>query len=117
TPTDFDDLMGDIAELIEHAPAPMGADGYSVGIYRLAKLPGDEALLDEARLETTLWQRKIVASWRVRGDRYYDWRRGDGKQKVRALLEEADPTPEAPVTVIEVISTGRAIVRVIQGFE
>lgn len=46
-----------------------------------------------------------------------DWKHGDGKQKIHALLEQADPTPEAPVTVIEVICTGRAIVRTIQMFE
>lgn len=89
----------------------MGADDYSVDIYRLAKLPGDKAELDEARLEATLRQRKIIVSWRVRGDRYYDWKHGDEKRKVRALLKEADPTPEAPVTVIEVICTGRAVAR------
>jgi hypothetical protein len=117
TPTDFDDLMNDIAELIEHAPTPMGADDYSVGIYRLARLPGDEAWLDEARLEATLRQRKIIASWRVWGDRYYDWKRREGKANVRALLEEADPTPGCPVTIIEVICTGRAIARTVREFE
>jgi len=117
TPTDFGDLMSDIAKRIESAPAPMGVDDYHIGIYRLAKLPGDEAGLGEARFDATLRQRKVIASWRVHGDRYYDWKRGDGKQQVRTLLEQADPTPDLPVTVIEVICTGRAVERTLREFE
>src|SRR5262245_41743790 len=32
--TDFEDVMNDIAELIERAPSPLGIDDYSIAFYR-----------------------------------------------------------------------------------
>lgn len=116
TPTDFDDILNDIAELIERAPAPMGVDDYRISAYRLGRLP-NEVSVNESRLHDTLRQRKVVASRRVQGDRYSDWKHGSGKQAARALLEEFDTTPECPVTLIEVICTGRAVAHTLQAFE
>ncbi len=106
---DIDGLLSDVAEMINRAPAPLGFDDYKVIVERLGRLPDDEDRLDLDRAEVTLTQRPVLAMQQATGDRWYDWKRGTGKQDVRALLAQAVPRPEAPMTLVRVVVTGSAL--------
>ncbi len=58
--------------------------------------------------------RPLIATDTIAGDRYYDWRNGCGREEVGDLFRDAVPTAEAPVTLILVAFTGKAIARLVR---
>ena len=108
---EIDGMLADIHEMIVRAPAPFGEDEYAVTVLRLSPMAGDELGLDDERIDATLSSRPVLSQSERRGDRYYDWKRGDGPLAIAALLEQVVPDPSAPVTVVRVRMIGRAIAR------
>jgi hypothetical protein len=105
------ELMEELEELIVRSPSPMGADEYLVTVQRRGLLSGEKCGARGSRKEihASVWDRPLLASESVAGDRYYDWRKGGGKSEFERLLRWADPLPESPMTVILVAFTGKAL--------
>ncbi len=76
---DFDDLLADVSELIERAATPGGLDTYRIEIDRLSPLADEQYGVDDERIGATLHQRKALEYRSSKGDRYYDWKRRQGK--------------------------------------
>ena len=108
---DFDSLLDDIGEQICRAPAPLGADEYFIRTEQLTAVPNEMADMPIEWLEATLPQRKRIASKVVSGDRWYDWKHGQGRQELRAMLALMKPSTEFPVTLIRIVVTGQVIAR------
>lgn len=105
------DLLDEIGELINRAPAPLGLDDYLVRVCQLTAVPGEaveQLTFDQA--DATLGQRRAVAGTTLSGDRWYDWKRGAGRAAVAAVLQRLCPTPHRPVTSVQVAMSG-AVVR------
>ena len=104
---DFDDLMAEINDGIERASAPMGFDRFVIVVERRASLPDDSPDISFERADATCEKRALVGPVRVlRGDRWCDWKRGNSKQELRAMLAEAIPVKEAPITIIRAAVLG-----------
>ncbi len=111
---DVDEILADVSEMINRAPTPLGGDDYIVFVRRLGPLPGEEngARVEFPAFEETLVQREIVARWTLAGNRWRDWKRGNGKERLRRVLEEAQPTRDAPVTIIAAAVEGAVMANI-----
>jgi hypothetical protein len=103
------DLMGDIDEAIRRAPSPMGIDEFFLHIAVCGSRPEDPEhgiglVLDEPR--ATLRIKRFAL------DRYYDWLRGNARERVQSVLEEIVPRRQAPLVAIRVIPIGGALASV-----
>jgi hypothetical protein len=98
---ELDDLMADIDEAIRRAPSPVGIDEFFLDITVCKELRHGAG----GRLEG----RKVLRYESFVLDRYYDWRKGDARARVRAILEEVAPCPQAPLVAVEVQPIGGAI--------
>ncbi len=105
-----DDLLADVSELIERAPAPGGLDTYWIEVERLGPLAEDRCGVNAEQAQASLRQRKTIECRRCAGRRWHDWKKGDGKTRARELLAWACPTAELPVTVVCVTVNGEAVV-------
>jgi len=105
-----------ISEMINRAPAPMGLDGYHVFLTSLGAMPGDERGLTRDKVDETLEDRPARFVRLVQGDRWHDWKRGSGPQELRAALEDYEPQPDAPVTLVQVAVTGAGVARTLRAF-
>ncbi len=96
-----DDLMADIDEAIRRAPSPMGIDEFflDIGVYGRRKY-GKGGRLEGQKL---LHLESFIL------DRYYDWRKGDARERIRAILEENAPRPQAPLVGVMILPIGGAI--------
>jgi hypothetical protein len=103
------EIISDVSEMINRAPTPFGNDNYWICISRLGALPGDVEGMSFQRLDATRDERSLVSFHLLRGNRWRDWKNGAGPQAAYDLLEQTRPVTEAPVTVIQVGVTGRAI--------
>ena len=102
----IDTLLADVSEVIERAATPGGLDTYWIEVERLSALSSDRNGVDEATIDTTIGERQILERYTCKGDRYHDWKNGQGKLVVRELLYRARPTPELPVTIVRVTVNG-----------
>jgi hypothetical protein len=98
---EIDDLMADIDEAIRRAPSPLGCDEFVLQIAACKKMRRGKG----GRLEG----RKVFRFESFVWDRYYDWRRGDAPQRVRTILEEVTPCPQAPLVGVMIMPIGGAI--------
>lgn len=105
------ELLGDISDLINRAPAPGGADEYIVQVERLTAVPDEPADMPLEWVENTLRRRRRVAARSVSGDRWYDWKHGQGQEELREIMTAMMPTPELPVVLIRVVVTGQMVSR------
>jgi hypothetical protein len=99
----------EIGEIIERSPSPMGYDEYEIEVMRLGPMPGETngvLSTDLVYLKETHPSRPVVEARGLFGDRYHDWYHGDGKACLEDLLRWSDPSPEAPLTVIQVMCLG-----------
>lgn len=104
------DLLDDIGDVINRAPAPLGLDDYLVQMYQLTAVPGEvveQLTFDQA--DATLGQRRAVAGVTLSGDRWYDWKRGAGRATMSAALQRLRPTPQRPVTSIQIAMSGAVV--------
>jgi hypothetical protein len=106
---DLDDLLADIGELIERAPSPGGLDTYWIETERLGPMASDGDGVNHEHVDATLQERATLASRCIKGDRYYNWKRGPGRDNARDLLAWAMPTAELPVTIVRVTTGGGAV--------
>lgn len=106
-----------VSEIINRAPAPMGLDGYLIVVTRLGALPGDENGLLPDWVDATLNARPALEARLLQGDRWHDWKRGDGRQALRTVLEQFQPHAHAPVTLMQVAVTGAGVVQALHAFD
>ena len=92
-------------------------DEYSIEIVSLAALPSETDGVVPGRVYADLHHRRIAARKHLEGDRYYDWKKGEGQADVRAILEQLRPCPGAPLTFIRVWCYGRLLARVMHTIE
>jgi hypothetical protein len=111
-----EEVLARISEMINRAPAPMGLDGYHVFLTSLVSLPGDERGLTQDQVDETLEDRPARYMRLVQGDRWHDWKRGSGQQELRDTLEDYQPQPDAPVTLVQVAVTGAGVARTLRAF-
>ncbi len=109
-----DDILADVDEMINRAATPLGGDDYAVFVDRLGPLPGGEkgVRVMFPEFEETLRRRPILESHVLTGNRWRDWKRGDGKERLRQVLEGTQPTPDAPVTVILPVVEGAVMAHI-----
>ncbi len=112
---DVNEILADVSEMVNRAPTPLGGDDYVVFVRRLGPLPGEEedVQVEFPAFEETLTQREIVARWTLAGNRWRDWKRGNGKERLRRVLEAARPTRDAPVTVIAAAVEGAVMANIL----
>ena len=108
---EVDDLLEDIHEHITRSAIPYGGDDYFVIATSLEAMPGEENGVDPAKLDDSLPFRRAITTEESGGNRWRDWKRGQGKIALQTILEKFRPGPRAPVTVIRVSLCGRAIAR------
>jgi hypothetical protein len=96
-----DDLMADIDETIRRAPSPLGCDEFVLKIIVCKEMRRSEEGVPEGR--------KAIRFESFVLDRYYDWHKGDARSRVRAILEESAPCPQAPLVGVVVLPIGGAI--------
>jgi len=106
-----------VDEMITRAATPFGLDNYHVFFASLRAIPGDENGMTGDRAEDTLDKRPARTVYHCEGIRWNDWKRGNGKDVVRAALRDFRPTPEAPITKIQVAVTGNAVARSLRAFD
>ena len=102
-------LLEQVSEVINRAPTPFGMDDYKVFLARLGALPGDGKGLTWEQVDSTLEQRPTKTVQLVEGNRWHDWKHGNGEQEVRAALEQCRPQPDLPVTIIQVAVVGSSV--------
>lgn len=115
-----DELLDGIATKIERAPVPFGGDDYLIMLRQFAALPGEEqgvSLSDLRPVKRTLRGRRLAFAANLTGNRWSDWKRGDGRAALRGVLLRSAPTPCAPLTMIGIIVLGRAVGRALLRFE
>ncbi len=105
-------LMPMVSENIDRAPTPLGLDRFVISVEQLASIEGDPAGMTYERADATLESRRVVRSWKLRGDRWRDWKRGSTKEELMTILQLAVPTPEAPITLIRAAVLGAAFARI-----
>lgn len=110
----LESLLADVSEMIEQAAAPGGLDTYWIKVDRLAALASDQNGVDGDQVDATLHQRKVVARRCLKGDRYYDWKKGAGKARACELLAWACPTADLPVTVVKITMNGDVVARMVR---
>jgi len=77
-------------------------------------LPADQEHMESpGYLESTLPQRSIITEWKVGGNRWRDWKRGNGKDALRRLLCDAAPDKDRPVTLVSAVMIGTAVARAV----
>ena len=109
-------VLDEIDELITRAQTPLGLDTYCVFVTALRGIPGDPAQMTGDRADETLHARPAVAVQLVEGDRWRDWKRGEGRRALREVLEGLCPRPDAPVTLIQVVVVGSGVARSLRAF-
>ena len=103
-PADADEMIGEVDRWIRRAPAPFGADEFLLRVVVYGSHP-DDAQGVEPRLQ----ERRTLHVERFEIDRYYDWKRGDAREQLQALLQRWPPSPDSPVIVVGVASVGSAL--------
>lgn len=111
----IDGVLGEVSDMINRAPTPFGLDGYHVFFTSLGTIPGDEQLTGE-KADATLNRRLAKSVHLVAGNRWHDWKRGDGAQAVRTILDRFRPCSDAPVTLIQVAVTGSGVLHSLRAF-
>lgn len=111
---DLGELLDEIGSTIERASTPFGMDNYRVHITRLGSLSGDGVGLDWGQVNATVDQRRARSIHVVKGNRWHDWKRGDGRAVLQVELEQCRPCAETPVTVIQIAVAGAAVARVLR---
>jgi len=109
-------VFNSVDEMITRSATPLGMDNYHVFFASFRAIPGDGNGMTGDRAEDTLRCRPARSVQHHEGLRWNDWKRGDGKDAVRAAIREFRPTPEAPVTQVQVAVTGDAIARSLRAF-
>jgi hypothetical protein len=103
------EILADVDEVIRRAPAPLGVDECFIRVAVYGPRPQDRNGVEDA-----LEGRELLRVERLCLDRYYDWKRGDGRERLRHLLESNEPTPQAPVVVVQVLPLGGAMGRLLE---
>jgi len=109
---DTSGVMEAIAENIDRAPTPLGVDRFVVLVQQLTALPQESGEISLERAAASIKYRCVIRSWDLRGDRWHDWKKGSSKQELLAILQQAVPTPEAPVTLVRAAVLGAAFARI-----
>jgi hypothetical protein len=109
-------VLDEVDELITRAPTPLGLDSYCVFVTVLGRIAGDPAQMTGDRADETLHARPAVAVQLVEGDRWRDWKRGNGRDAMREVLERLHPRWNAPVTLIQVAVVGSGVARSLRAF-
>jgi hypothetical protein len=107
-------MIAEISELINRTSLPWGMDRYKIVITRLASLPQDKQGLNYQSASDSLAIRKQLHCWDLTGSRWLDWKQGTGKSQLAALLEQAAPNGDEPVTVIQVALLGHSLARLME---
>jgi hypothetical protein len=114
------DVMTEMKETIERSSSPMGYDEYGVIAQRLGPIPGEKGGVrsgDISFLKKTLDKRPVLDTKIIQGDRYYDWYRGDGRAQLLEIIHWADPTPDAPVSVLRLLCSGQGLASIAKGMD
>ena len=109
-------VLDEVGELITRAPTPLGLDTYCVFVTALGGIQGDPAQMTGDWADETLHARPAVAVQLVEGDRWRDWKRGEGRRALREVLEGLCPRPDAPVTLIQVAVVGSGVAHSLRAF-
>jgi hypothetical protein len=102
-------LIAEISELINRSSLPWGMDCYKIVITRLAALPQDREGLEYQAVSDSLATREQRRCWDLTGSRWLDWKQGTGQTQLAALLEQAAPNDDEPVTVIQFALLGHSL--------
>jgi hypothetical protein len=114
----LDELLKEMKETIERSPSPMGYDEYGVIAQRLGPIPCEKGGVRSGEisyLKRTLANRPVLETRILQGDRYSDWIHGDGYTQLTDILDWADPTPDAPVSVLKLRLSGQGLARMSKG--
>lgn len=103
------EILAHVDEVIRRAPSPLGVDECFIRTAVYGPRPQDRD-----RAEDELEGRELLRVESLCLDRYYDWKTGDGQQRLRQLLEQNVPTPQAPVVVVQVLPLGGAMGRLLE---
>ncbi len=106
---DMEALLVDVEEAIRRAPSPLGADEFIIRLAAYGPRPGDEA-----GVKDTPQGRELLRFESLTLDRYYDWLRGDAKQRLRELLEDMAPSRQAPLVAVIILPLGAALAAVLR---
>ena len=106
---DVEALLAGVDLAIRRAPSPLGADEFIVRVAAYGPCPEDEA-----GVEDTPEGRDLLRFESLTLDRYYDWVRGDAKQRLRGVLEAMAPSRHAPLLVVAVLPLGAALAAVLR---
>jgi len=115
-----DGLLAEISTMIERAPVPLGGDDYLIFVRQYKALPGETrgvSLADMDLAEETVPLRQLQYACNLHGNRWRDWKGGEGRTRLREALTRAEPTSQAPLAMIGVVVTGRASARVAMQLE
>jgi len=106
---DVEDVLADISEMINRAPSPMGHDEYKIVVERMSRLPDDAPHRDWDWIDNSIPRRRVLEARQVFGDRWYDWKRGSGRQQARDALEQCLPCFDMPVMLVRMAVSGAAL--------
>jgi len=107
-------LLAEISELINRSSLPWGMDRYKIVVSRLASLPHDKKGLNYQAASDSMAIREQRHCWDLTGSRWLDWKQGIGQAQLAALLEQAAPNDDEPVTVIQVALLGHSLARLMK---
>ena len=109
-------VLDEIGALITRAPTPLGLDTYCVFVSTMGSILADSNGMTGDRADETLHTRPVVATQVVEGDRWRDWKRGEGRGILRVVLKRLHPRSDAPVTLIQVAVVGKGVARSLRSF-
>lgn len=104
-------VLAEVSAMVDRAPVPLGGDDYLIFVRQYLALPGEEQgvpLADLDRLDETIPLRERGYAGNLRGNRWSDWKHGEGPAALRRALVRAEPAAKAPLTLICVVIAGRA---------
>jgi hypothetical protein len=110
-------LVEDISDLINRTSLPWGVDRYRIVVTRLGSLPTDSQSLDYDKASASLITRPQKGCWDLSGNRWKDWKQGDGQGNLFQVLRQAAPYNDEPVTVVQVAVLGHSLAYVMNNFQ
>jgi len=106
--------LADIDEMIKRAPVPLGDENFLIMIRQFGTTDKERDHFDFDRddeVDRYIQSHALVGAWNLQGNRWFDWKKGQAKERLQDILNLAQPNPRAPLIVIGVIVVGRAVAR------
>jgi hypothetical protein len=99
-----DQMLASVGEVIRRSPSPIGVDELFIDVAVYGARPEDAELIED-----TPEGRRLLHWEEIFVDRRDDWILGDTPSQLRRLLASHEPSHEAPLVAVGIMSIGGAM--------